>query len=31
VGALYNERALTAVSARVGNYEFHPYWIGLIN
>jgi hypothetical protein len=28
---LYHERVLTAVSACVGNYEFHPYWIVLIN
>jgi YVTN family beta-propeller protein len=28
---LYNERALTAVSARAGNYQFHPYWVVLID
>ena len=23
---LYNERALTALSNRVGNYRYHPFW-----
>jgi len=23
---LYNERALTALSTRVGNYRYHPFW-----
>jgi ABC-type transport system substrate-binding protein/DNA-binding SARP family transcriptional activator len=23
---LYNPRALTALSARVGNYQYHPFW-----
>jgi ABC-type transport system substrate-binding protein/DNA-binding SARP family transcriptional activator len=28
---LYNPRALTALSARVGNYQFHPYWALLLD
>jgi peptide/nickel transport system substrate-binding protein len=28
---LYNPRALTVLSARVGNYQFHPYWNLLID
>ena len=28
---LYNPRDLTALSARVGNYQFHPYWNLLID
>jgi ABC-type transport system substrate-binding protein/DNA-binding SARP family transcriptional activator len=28
---LYNPRDLTALSARVGNYQFHPYWSLLID
>ena len=28
---LYNPRDLTVLSARVGNYQFHPYWNVLID
>jgi ABC-type transport system substrate-binding protein len=28
---MYNPRDLTVLSARVGNYEFHPYWNVLID
>jgi peptide/nickel transport system substrate-binding protein len=28
---LYNPRDLTVLSARVGNYQFHPYWSLLID
>jgi len=28
---LYNPRDLTVLSARVGNYQFHPYWNLLID
>jgi hypothetical protein len=28
---LYNPRALVVVSARVGNYQFHPLWQLLID
>jgi YVTN family beta-propeller protein len=28
---LYNPRVLTVLSARVGNYQFHPYWNLLID
>jgi ABC-type transport system substrate-binding protein/DNA-binding SARP family transcriptional activator/DNA-binding beta-propeller fold protein YncE len=28
---LYNPRALVLLSARVGNYQFHPYWTLLID
>jgi hypothetical protein len=28
---LYNPRDLTLPSARVGNYQFHPYWNLLID
>jgi peptide/nickel transport system substrate-binding protein len=28
---LYNPRALTALSARVGNYEYHPFWQVLLD
>jgi peptide/nickel transport system substrate-binding protein len=28
---LYNPHALVALSARVGNYQFHPYWVLLID
>jgi peptide/nickel transport system substrate-binding protein len=28
---LYNPRNLTVLSARVGNYQFHPYWNVLID
>lgn len=28
---LYNPRELIALSARVGNYQFHPYWNLLID
>ena len=28
---LYNPRDLTVLSARVGNYQFHPYWSMLID
>jgi YVTN family beta-propeller protein len=29
--SLYNPRDLTVLSARVGNYQFHPYWNLLID
>jgi peptide/nickel transport system substrate-binding protein len=29
--SLYNPRYLTLLSARVGNYQFHPYWSVLID
>jgi peptide/nickel transport system substrate-binding protein len=28
---LYNERALTALSTRVGNYRYHPFWNVLLD
>jgi ABC-type transport system substrate-binding protein/DNA-binding SARP family transcriptional activator len=28
---LYNERALTALSTRVGNYRYHPFWTVLLD
>ena len=28
---LYNPRALVVLSARVGNYQFHPFWTVLID
>jgi peptide/nickel transport system substrate-binding protein len=28
---LYNPRALTALSARVGNYQYHPFWQVLLD
>ena len=28
---LYNERQVALVSARVGNYEYHPYWNVLLD
>ena len=28
---MYNPRDLTALSARVGNYQYHPYWNVLID
>jgi peptide/nickel transport system substrate-binding protein len=28
---LYNPRALVVLSARVGNYQFHPFWTLLID
>ena len=28
---LYNPRALTALSARVGNYQYHPFWRVLLD
>jgi hypothetical protein len=28
---LYNPRDPTVLSARVGNYQFHPYWSLLID
>ena len=28
---LYNPRFLALLSARVGNYQFHPYWNLLID
>ena len=28
---LYNPRDLTVLSARTGNYQFHPYWNLLID
>jgi ABC-type transport system substrate-binding protein/DNA-binding SARP family transcriptional activator len=28
---LYNPRALVMLSARVGNYQFHPYWTVLVD
>jgi peptide/nickel transport system substrate-binding protein len=28
---LYNPRVLTALSARVGNYQYHPYWQVLLD
>jgi len=29
--SLYNPRDLTVLSARTGNYQFHPYWNLLID
>jgi peptide/nickel transport system substrate-binding protein len=28
---LYNPRAVTALSARVGNYQYHPFWSVLLD
>jgi peptide/nickel transport system substrate-binding protein len=28
---LYNPRAITATSARVGNYQYHPFWTQLLD
>jgi ABC-type transport system substrate-binding protein/DNA-binding SARP family transcriptional activator len=28
---LYNPRAVTALSARVGNYQYHPFWTVLLD
>jgi peptide/nickel transport system substrate-binding protein len=28
---LYNPRAVTALGARVGNYQYHPFWTVLLN
>jgi hypothetical protein len=28
---LYNPQALTALSERVGNYQYHPFWQVLLD
>jgi hypothetical protein len=28
---LYNPSAVTALSARVGNYQYHPFWTVLLD